>query len=213
MPASARRGDLRYPGAGESVQLGQRELKRVSSEKGADYSAAARHFQAAIGRGQPPPPPPPPPDAVLGPELALHRGGGSDAQPPAPAAAPPTRADLGQPPESTRAAAVAPPPLPPPLHGGVTKKEAKAAAKLAAGRAKEKYKDGPMKKQLVFPAARAELKRGAAAVASFLAAVLTEICLCGVCSCHEILRRNSRGQGRHWSRTGTSQVPRPSSTP
>eukprot|EP01047_Picozoa_sp_COSAG01_P133168 COSAG01_NODE_63123_length_281_cov_0.846154_1_plen_31_part_10 len=31
MPASARRGDPRYPGAGESVQLGQQELKRISS--------------------------------------------------------------------------------------------------------------------------------------------------------------------------------------
>jgi acyl-CoA synthetase (AMP-forming)/AMP-acid ligase II len=36
---------------------------------------------------------------------------------------------------------------------------------------------------------------GAAAVASFLAAVLTEIYLCSVCSCPEILRRNGRGQG------------------
>jgi hypothetical protein len=36
---------------------------------------------------------------------------------------------------------------------------------------------------------------GAAAVASFLATVLTEIYLCGVCSCQEeILRRNGRGQ-------------------
>jgi hypothetical protein len=35
---------------------------------------------------------------------------------------------------------------------------------------------------------------GAAAVASFLAAVLTDIYLCGVCSCQEILRRNGRGQ-------------------
>jgi hypothetical protein len=35
---------------------------------------------------------------------------------------------------------------------------------------------------------------GAAAVASFLAAVLTEIHLCDVCSCQEILRRNGRGQ-------------------
>jgi hypothetical protein len=34
----------------------------------------------------------------------------------------------------------------------------------------------------------------AAAVASFLEAVLTEIYLCGVCSCREILRRNGRGQ-------------------
>ena len=36
--------------------------------------------------------------------------------------------------------------------------------------------------------------RGAAAVASFLAAVLTEIYLRGVCFCQEILRRNGRGQ-------------------
>jgi hypothetical protein len=35
---------------------------------------------------------------------------------------------------------------------------------------------------------------GAAAVASFLAAVFTEIYLCGVCSCQETLRRNGRGQ-------------------
>ena len=34
---------------------------------------------------------------------------------------------------------------------------------------------------------------GAAAVASFWAAVLTEIYLCNVCSCQEILRRNGRG--------------------
>jgi hypothetical protein len=35
---------------------------------------------------------------------------------------------------------------------------------------------------------------GAASVASFEAAVLTEIYLCNVCSCQEILRRNGRGQ-------------------
>jgi hypothetical protein len=35
---------------------------------------------------------------------------------------------------------------------------------------------------------------GAAAVASFLAAVLTEIYLCNVCSCPKLLRRNGRGQ-------------------
>jgi hypothetical protein len=35
---------------------------------------------------------------------------------------------------------------------------------------------------------------GAAAAASVLAAVLTEIYLCNVCSCHAILRRNGRGQ-------------------
>jgi hypothetical protein len=34
---------------------------------------------------------------------------------------------------------------------------------------------------------------GAASVASFLAAVLTEIYLCNVCSCQEVLRRNGRG--------------------
>eukprot|EP01047_Picozoa_sp_COSAG01_P008465 COSAG01_NODE_334_length_18708_cov_49.649686_16_plen_202_part_00 len=36
--------------------------------------------------------------------------------------------------------------------------------------------------------------RGAAAVASFLVAVLTEIYLCDVRACQEILRRNGRGQ-------------------
>jgi hypothetical protein len=36
-------------------------------------------------------------------------------------------------------------------------------------------------------------RRGAASVASFLAAVVTEIYLCNVCSCQEILRRNGRG--------------------
>eukprot|EP01047_Picozoa_sp_COSAG01_P071277 COSAG01_NODE_11021_length_2025_cov_19.414313_4_plen_149_part_00 len=35
---------------------------------------------------------------------------------------------------------------------------------------------------------------GVAAAASFLAAVLTEIYLCNVCSCQQILRRNGRGQ-------------------
>jgi hypothetical protein len=34
---------------------------------------------------------------------------------------------------------------------------------------------------------------GAASVASFLAAVLTEIYLCNVCAYQEILRRNGRG--------------------
>jgi uncharacterized membrane protein YozB (DUF420 family) len=34
---------------------------------------------------------------------------------------------------------------------------------------------------------------GAASVASFLAAVFTEIYLCNVCSYQEILRRNGRG--------------------
>eukprot|EP01047_Picozoa_sp_COSAG01_P077223 COSAG01_NODE_13832_length_1529_cov_1.267133_1_plen_73_part_00 len=34
---------------------------------------------------------------------------------------------------------------------------------------------------------------GAASVASLLAAVLTDIYLCNVCSCQEILRRNGRG--------------------
>jgi hypothetical protein len=34
---------------------------------------------------------------------------------------------------------------------------------------------------------------GAASVASFLAAILTEMYLCNVCSCQEILRRNGRG--------------------
>ena len=37
------------------------------------------------------------------------------------------------------------------------------------------------------------LAAGAASVASFLAAVLTEIYLCDVCSCQQILRRNGRG--------------------
>eukprot|EP01047_Picozoa_sp_COSAG01_P048128 COSAG01_NODE_4660_length_4842_cov_22.777567_8_plen_70_part_00 len=37
------------------------------------------------------------------------------------------------------------------------------------------------------------LSLGAAAVASCLAAVLSEIYLCNVCSCQEILRRNGRG--------------------
>ena len=38
-------------------------------------------------------------------------------------------------------------------------------------------------------------RAGAAAVVSFLAAFLTEIYLCNVCSCQEILRHNGRGQG------------------
>jgi hypothetical protein len=43
---------------------------------------------------------------------------------------------------------------------------------------------------------------GAAAVASILAAVLTEIYLCNVCSCQEMLRRNGRGQVRQVSGGG-----------
>jgi hypothetical protein len=38
-----------------------------------------------------------------------------------------------------------------------------------------------------------ECEDGAASVASFLAAVFTEIYLCNVCSCQEILRRHGRG--------------------
>eukprot|EP01047_Picozoa_sp_COSAG01_P058649 COSAG01_NODE_6937_length_3431_cov_20.894358_1_plen_59_part_00 len=38
-----------------------------------------------------------------------------------------------------------------------------------------------------------QLLHGAASVASFLVAVFTEIYLCDVCSCQEILRRNGRG--------------------
>jgi hypothetical protein len=50
---------------------------------------------------------------------------------------------------------------------------------------------------------------GAAAVASFLAAVLTELDLCGACSCQEILRRNDRGQGLATSSgSGSSSSPR-----
>jgi hypothetical protein len=41
---------------------------------------------------------------------------------------------------------------------------------------------------------RARTSSGATSVASFLAAVLTEIYLCNACSCQEILRRNGRGQ-------------------
>jgi hypothetical protein len=37
---------------------------------------------------------------------------------------------------------------------------------------------------------------GAASVASFLAAVVTEIYLCNVCSCQEIFRRSGRARGR-----------------
>jgi hypothetical protein len=37
-------------------------------------------------------------------------------------------------------------------------------------------------------------RRGAAAVASFWAAILAEMHLCNVCSCQEVLRRNGRGQ-------------------
>jgi hypothetical protein len=41
---------------------------------------------------------------------------------------------------------------------------------------------------------RSTRQAGTAAVASFLAAALTEIYLCDVCSCQDILRRNGRGQ-------------------
>jgi hypothetical protein len=50
---------------------------------------------------------------------------------------------------------------------------------------------------------------GAASVASFQAAILTEIYLCNVCSCQEILRRNGRGQEtlRSWRRDLNGVVP------
>jgi hypothetical protein len=43
------------------------------------------------------------------------------------------------------------------------------------------------------PAEHTDRAAGAASVASFWAAVLTEIYLCNVCSCQEVLRRNGRG--------------------
>jgi hypothetical protein len=49
---------------------------------------------------------------------------------------------------------------------------------------------------------------GAAAAASFVAAVLTEIYLCTVCSCHDILGRNGRGQARAPPRS-SGRWPRP----
>jgi hypothetical protein len=59
--------------------------------------------------------------------------------------------------------------------------------------------DGRLRDQAVLPghpeqprAVGPEL--GAAAVASFVAAVLFQRYLCGVCSCQEVLRRNGRGQ-------------------
>jgi hypothetical protein len=49
----------------------------------------------------------------------------------------------------------------------------------------------------------------AAGVSSVLAAVLTEIDLCGVYSCQEILRRNGRGQTRRRpSRRGLARMGR-----
>jgi hypothetical protein len=42
----------------------------------------------------------------------------------------------------------------------------------------------------------------AATVASLLAAILAEIYLCNVCSCHAILRRNGRGVSHRWLRHG-----------
>jgi hypothetical protein len=70
------------------------------------------------------------------------------------------------------AQATPPPPPPPPAKRGGPKHDA----------------------QSTLPAPRGASDTGAAAVASFLAAVLTEIYLCNVCSCPEILRRNGRGQ-------------------
>jgi hypothetical protein len=77
MPATAQKGDLRYPSAGESVQLGEVELKRISSEKGTDYSAAAQHFQAVIDLliepgSEPGPEPAPDPEPELGLGLRLE---------------------------------------------------------------------------------------------------------------------------------------------
>jgi hypothetical protein len=51
---------------------------------------------------------------------------------------------------------------------------------------------------------------GAAAVASFLAAVLAEIYLCDVCSCQEILRCNGRGQIGSASARSSTKTPRSS---
>jgi hypothetical protein len=47
--------------------------------------------------------------------------------------------------------------------------------------------------ELIFDALESHRSDGAASVASFEAAVLTEIYLCNVCSCQEVLRRNGHG--------------------
>eukprot|EP01047_Picozoa_sp_COSAG01_P023244 COSAG01_NODE_1401_length_10450_cov_100.148198_12_plen_300_part_00 len=52
--------------------------------------------------------------------------------------------------------------------------------------------------QLVRAEAGLRVRLGAAAVASFLAAVSAEMYLCNVCSCQEILRRNGRGGQACW---------------
>jgi hypothetical protein len=66
----------------------------------------------------------------------------------------------------------------------------------AAGRCLEKLR---LAGQMLPPLA------GAAAAASFLAAVLTEICLCNVCSGPEMLRRDGRGQA--WTCRGWRWLP------
>jgi hypothetical protein len=48
--------------------------------------------------------------------------------------------------------------------------------------------------RLAVPRRDSGAHEGAASVASFLAAILTEMYLCNVCSCQEILRRNGPGQ-------------------
>eukprot|EP01047_Picozoa_sp_COSAG01_P053602 COSAG01_NODE_5763_length_4048_cov_1.373259_3_plen_116_part_00 len=50
---------------------------------------------------------------------------------------------------------------------------------------------------------------GATSVASVWAAVVTEIYLCNVCSCQEILRRNGRGQPRGTSRAARRRLRAP----
>jgi hypothetical protein len=68
------------------------------------------------------------------------------------------------------------------------------ALEAAAARSVESEVQVPAGAEAGCAAEDGQRQQGAAAVASFLAAVLTEIYLCDVCSGQEILRRNGRAQ-------------------
>jgi hypothetical protein len=71
-----------------------------------------------------------------------------------------------------------------------------------------------MRQEVILREANAQRAGAAAAASSFLAAVLTEMYLCNVCSCHETLRRNGRGQSAaRRSRPRCGRLGAPSSSP
>jgi DNA repair and recombination protein RAD52 len=173
---AARLGAMKGPQAATSQQLHNQQQQQ--QQRAQQQRAQQQRAQ------QPPPPPLPRPSGVAA--AAAPAAGGA---PVGSAAA----ADTRKRPREASAAAAAYDASAGALFGGaMSKKTAPAAAVAAASAGHDDHGGGGGS---VLPSSTPQEQVGAA-VASFLAAVLTEIHLCGVCSCQELLRRNGRRRRR-----------------